>query len=37
VPDLATSLDPWTGFAVFCGYAAILLGLAAVRLRRGDV
>jgi ABC-type transport system involved in multi-copper enzyme maturation permease subunit len=35
-PDAATSLPPWTGFGVFCGYAAVLLGLAAVRMRRGD-
>ena len=35
-PDPATSLAPWTGFGVFCAYAAVLLGLAAVRMRRGD-
>jgi ABC-type transport system involved in multi-copper enzyme maturation permease subunit len=35
-PDAAVSLAPWTGFGVFCGYAAVLLGLAAVRMRRGD-
>jgi hypothetical protein len=34
--DPATSLTPWTGFAVLCGYAAVLLGLAAFRMRRGD-
>ena len=36
-PDPTTSLAPWTGFGVFCAYAAILLGLAALRVRRGDV
>lgn len=35
-PDPATSLSPWTGFGVFCAYAAVLLALAAIRLRRGD-
>ncbi len=35
-PDPVTSPPPWTGFGVFCGYAAVLLGLAAVRMRRGD-
>jgi hypothetical protein len=35
-PDPATSLAPWTGFGVACAYAAVLLGLAAVRMRRGD-
>jgi hypothetical protein len=35
-PDPATSLSPWTGFGVFCAYAAVLLVLAAVRMRRGD-
>jgi len=34
-PDPA-SLPPWAGFGVFCLYAAVLLGLAAVRMRRGD-
>ncbi len=29
-------LAPWAGFAVFCGWAALALGLAAVRLRRRD-
>jgi ABC-2 type transport system permease protein len=29
-------LSPWTGFAVMCGYAVILIGLAAWRLRRVD-
>ena len=35
-PDPASSLSPWAGFGVFCLYAAVLLGLAAVRMRRGD-
>jgi ABC-2 type transport system permease protein len=35
-PDPATSLSPWTGFGVCCAYAAVLLALAAVRMRRGD-
>ena len=35
-PDQATSLAPWTGFGVFCAYAAVLLTLAALRMRRGD-
>ncbi|MFD5788933.1 ABC transporter permease subunit [Streptomyces sp. NPDC127037] len=30
-------LAPWAGFAVLCGYAALALGLAAVRLRGRDV
>src|SRR5215471_923559 len=34
--DPATSLAPWTGFGVFCAYAVVLLGFAAVRMRRGD-
>jgi ABC-2 type transport system permease protein len=34
-PD-PTSLAPWTGFGVFCLYTAILLALAAWRLRRRD-
>jgi ABC-2 type transport system permease protein len=29
-------LSPWTGFAVLCGYAVVLTGLAAWRLRRRD-
>ena len=32
-----SALGPWTGFGVFCGYAAVVLVLAAVRLRRQDV
>ena len=35
-PDPTTSLSPWTGFGVFALYAVVLLGLAALRLRRGD-
>jgi ABC-2 type transport system permease protein len=35
-PDLASSLAPWAGLGVFCLYAAILLGFAALRMRRGD-
>ena len=35
-PDPASSLPPWTGFGVFCGYTAVLLALAAIRMRRGD-
>jgi ABC-2 type transport system permease protein len=31
------SLAPWAGFGLFCLYTAILLGLAAWRLRRRDV
>jgi hypothetical protein len=34
-PD-PTSLPPWAGFGVFCLYAAVLLSLAALRMRRGD-
>ena len=30
------ALSPWTGFAVLCGYAVVLTGLAAWRLRRRD-
>ena len=32
----APLLAPWTGFGVLCGYAAILIGFAAWRLRRAD-
>ena len=32
----AHPLGPWTGFAVLCGYAVVLTGLAAWRLRRRD-
>jgi len=34
-PD-PTMLHPWTGFAVLCAYAAILLTIAAARMHRGD-
>jgi ABC-2 type transport system permease protein len=34
-PD-PTMLQPWTGFGVLCGYTAVLLAVAAVRMRRGD-
>jgi len=34
-PD-STLLQPWTGFGVLCCYAAVLLSLAAARMRRGD-
>jgi ABC-type transport system involved in multi-copper enzyme maturation permease subunit len=40
LPRLATTahpLPPWTGFGLLCGYAIVLLGLAAWRLRRADV
>ena len=33
---VAHPLAPWTGFAVLCGYAAVLIGFAAWRLRRVD-
>jgi len=29
-------LSPWTGFAVMCAYALVLIGFAAWRLRRLD-
>jgi len=35
-PLAAHPLGPWTGFAVLCGYAVVLIGLAAWRLRRRD-
>lgn len=34
-PD-SDSLSPWTGFGLFCLYTAVVLGLAAWRLRRRD-
>jgi ABC-type transport system involved in multi-copper enzyme maturation permease subunit len=33
---VAHPLTPWTGFAVMCTYAVVLIGLAAWRLRRVD-
>ena len=30
-------LAPWTGFGLFCGYAAAALAIAAILLRRRDV
>jgi len=33
---VAHPLAPWTGFAVMCGYAPVLIGFAAWRLRRVD-
>jgi ABC-2 type transport system permease protein len=35
-PLAADPLGPWAGFAVLCGYAVVLVGLAAWRLRRAD-
>jgi len=34
--NATNALSPWTGFAVLCGYAVVLTGLAAWRLRRRD-
>jgi ABC-2 type transport system permease protein len=34
--DVSSALSPWTGFAVLCGYAVILIAAAAWRLRRSD-
>jgi len=34
--DVSSALSPWTGFAVLCGYAVILITAAAWRLRRSD-
>ena len=31
-----TSMTPWTGFALLCGYTAALVAVAAWRLRHGD-
>jgi hypothetical protein len=33
---LPNALSPWTGFALLCGYAAILIGAGAWRLRWSD-
>jgi ABC-2 type transport system permease protein len=35
-PLAAHPLGPWAGFALLCGYAVVLIGLAAWRLRRRD-
>ncbi len=34
--DVSHALAPWTGFALFCGYAAVAIAVAAWRLRRSD-
>ena len=34
--DLHNALSPWTGFALLCGYAAVLIAAAAWRLRSTD-
>jgi ABC-type transport system involved in multi-copper enzyme maturation permease subunit len=34
--DITNALSPWTGFALLCGYAVVLIAAAAVRLRRVD-
>ena len=34
--DLHNALPPWTGFALLCGYAAVLIAAAAWRLRSTD-
>jgi hypothetical protein len=34
--NVPNPLSPWTGFALLCGYAAILIGAGAWRLRRAD-
>jgi ABC-2 type transport system permease protein len=36
LPPEAHQLGPWTGFALFCGYTAVTLALAAVLLARRD-
>jgi ABC-type transport system involved in multi-copper enzyme maturation permease subunit len=33
---MPNALSPWTGFALLCGYAVVLTGAAAWRLRRAD-
>ena len=33
---LSNPLSPWAGFALLCGYAAVVIGAAAWRLRRSD-
>jgi ABC-2 type transport system permease protein len=34
--SVTNALSPWTGFAVLCGYAVVLIAAAALRLRRVD-
>jgi ABC-2 type transport system permease protein len=34
--NLQNALSPWTGFALLCGYAVVLIAAAAWRLRRSD-
>jgi ABC-2 type transport system permease protein len=34
--EAANALSPWTGFAVLCGYAVVLVAVAAWQLRRRD-
>jgi len=36
VQNAPNALAPWTGFALLCGYAAVLIAAAAWRLRRSD-
>ena len=31
-----TSMSPWSGFALLCGYTAAIIAVAAWRLRHGD-
>jgi ABC-type transport system involved in multi-copper enzyme maturation permease subunit len=33
---VTSALSPWTGFALLCGYGAVLIAAAAWRLRRAD-
>lgn len=34
--EVTNPLSPWTGFTLLCGYAVVLIGAAAWRLRRAD-
>jgi hypothetical protein len=34
--NVHNALSPWTGFALLCGYAVVLMGAGAWRLRRAD-
>ena len=36
VRGVTNALSPWTGFALLCAYAVVLIGAAALRLRRVD-